>query len=147
LDAFQRDPNDAHLVLVNKYAGKPVKLDEAHLQLGYQPTLAEGLPNGYTIQTSFVMEMPCCRCIKTVCKRDDGGTVAIFEHDDEQPIWFGGRPSIQTACGGKACVLTRMHSNVAVSWQQGSRHLTVVGAQDIEEAAALIEHLGAAAPG
>ena len=146
LDVFQERPGDAHLVLVNKYAGKTVELDEAHVQLGYRPTLADGLPNGYTIQTSFVMDMPCCKCIKTICKRNDGGTLAIFEHDDEQPIWFGDRSSIQAECGGESCVLTQMDSQIAVSWQQGSRHLTVIGARDRDEAAMLVEHLASAAP-
>ena len=140
LDAFQEKPGEAHLVLVNKYAGKAVELDQAHLQLGYKPTLASGTPDGYTIQTSFVMDMPCCKCIKTVCKPSDGGILAVFEHNDEQPIWFGDRPAIQTECGGKTCTLTQLNSQVAVSWRQGSRHLTVVGAKGVEEAAGLIEH-------
>ena len=146
LDVFQERPGDAHLVLVNKYAGKAVELDEAHVQLGYRPTLADGLPNGYTIQTSFVMDMPCCKCVKTICKRSDGGTLAIFEHDDEQPIWFGDRSSTQAECGGESCLLTQMDSQIAVSWQQGSRHLTVIGARDADEAAMLVEHLATAAP-
>jgi len=147
LDVFQDNPSDAHLVLVNKYAGKTVQLDQAHTELGYKPTLVAGLPDGYTVQSSFVMEMPCCKCIKTVCKRSDGGTLAIFEHNDEQPIWFGDRPSVQTECGGEPCTLTQLDGNVAVSWKQGSRHLTAVGAKDVEEAAALIEHFAASAPG
>jgi hypothetical protein len=141
LDVFQDRPGDAHLVLVNKYAGKAVELDQAHLQLGYRPTLADGLPNGYTIQTSFVIDMPCCKCIKTICKRSDGGTLAIFEHDDEQPIWFGGRSSTQAKCGGQLCTLTKMDSQIALSWKQGHRHLTIVGLRDTNEASELVAHL------
>ena len=153
LDAFRDEPGEAHLVLVNKYGGKAVDLGRAHVQLGYRPMLAEGLPDGYTIETSFVMEMPCCKCIKTICKRSDGGTLAVFEHDDEQPVWFGDRPSTQTECGGESCMLTQMDSQIAVSWKHGSRHLTVVGANDADEAALLVGHLssdvdsGSNAPG
>ena len=65
----------------------------------------------------------------------------IFEHDDEQPIWFGDRPLIQSTCSGQLCTLTQMDSQIAVSWKQGHRHLTIVGLKDTNEASELIAHL------
>jgi len=141
LDSFSVDPVAAQNLLLTKYDHRPVNVTEAAEQLGYQPAVAQGLPSGYSVKSMFVLDMPCCKCLKTVCRRDDGKLLAIFEHADEQPIWFGDRPRIDTQCNGRECSVIGVDRGLVASWKSGTRQLTVVGARDLEEITELVEHL------
>ena len=87
--------------------------------------------------------MPCCTCVQSLCKRTDGTTVAIFEHDNAQPDWFGRRQTNTIDCAGQCCTLVRVDSQLAATWQFGQRHITVIGARDVTE----IDKLAAAFAG
>ena len=141
LDLFQTDPAAAQHALFDQYGGARVDLDQAERELRYRPVVANGLPDDYTMKTVYVLDMPCCKCVQCVCQRSDGTTITIFEHDDEQPVWFGNRPTSKTRCGGRDCSVVQVNGQIAVSWKLGKRSLTIVGAEDIEEATRFVEHL------
>ena len=142
LTEFQRDPVRADQVLVNHYQGRRVELAEAARELKYQPAVAD-LPPGYSLQTSHLLRMPCCTCVQAVCKRDDGGFVAIIEHEQQQPVQFGDRPLNDTTCNGKDVCLCRIDDRLAATWQNDQRHLTIIGARDEQEVGLLIDHFAA----
>lgn len=141
LEAFQKNPTDAHESLVSTYQGEAVSMAEATKKLGYRPAVANGLPERYSLDTVYVLKMPCCTCVQSICKADDGTTIALFEHETDQPIWFGNRPSIRASCFGKSCDIVQVDGLLAVSWQMNRRHLTVVGARDLAELEDLIRSL------
>ena len=116
-------------------------MTEATTKLGYRPAAADGLPEGYSLDTVYVLKMPCCTCVQCICTTEDGTTIAIFEHDTDQPIWFGNRPSIDASCFGKTCNIVQVDNLLAVSWQMNRRHLTVVGARHVEDLEGLIASL------
>lgn len=138
LDEFRRDPRAAQQMLVTRYRGQAVNAEEASRQLGYRPTVMRGLPEEYTVESTVVMKMPCCTCVQCVCKRKSGGTIAIFEHDDPEPKWFGDRPRITANCGGTDCQLVELNNEIAASWKHGRRHITVIGLQDLNEVSTLV---------
>lgn len=135
------DPNAAEQFLLNKYDGQSVNADTAVQLVGYRPAVSEGLPEGYSLASTSVLKMPCCTCVKAVCKRQDGSTLVLFEHDDEKTEWFGQRESNMAMCGDKECCLVELDSSIAATWKRGSRSLTAVGVRDVDEVNTLVSWL------
>lgn len=135
LEEFRRDPDAAQDILLANYESRRVTPDQAIEHVGYRPAVADGLPDEYTLVSTHVMNMPCCTCVQSHCKRADGSTLAIFEHDDEEQIqWFGRNPSVRKAqCRGKECCLVALKDSIAVTWQRGSRHITAIGVTGLDE--------------
>lgn len=142
LQKLPNDPDAAEQMLLSKYGGETVDSDGAVKLVGYRPIVASELPAGYTLSSTTVLKMPCCTCVKAVCKRNDGSTLVLFEHDDEEAAWFGDRPSNMAMCGDKDCCLVDLDSSIAATWKQGSRSVTAVGVRDQEEVATLVKWLG-----
>jgi hypothetical protein len=146
LEHFASNPDRAQEVFLAKYNGQAVDLSHAAAQLGYRPAAA-GLPKNYTLDNVYVLQMPCCTCVQTICRRDDGRVFAIFEHDEEQPVWFGDWPRIETQCNGCPCSVIQTDRGLVAFWKANKRQLTVVGANDLEEIADLITHFQSGAAG
>ena len=138
LTAFENDPDSAQQILLKNYTNDLVKSEQAARLLGYQPAIARDLPADYEIVASYVIKMPCCTCLQTVCRRKDGSQIVIFEHDDETTEWFDGQPKINATCGGEECCLVNLDERIAASWKRGKRHITVIGIRDITEVNELI---------
>ena len=137
------DPEGAERFLLNKYDGQTVSAETALRLVGYRPAVSGGLPEGYSLASTSVLRMPCCTCVKAVCKRQDGSTLVLFEHDDEKTEWFGERKSNMAMCGDKECCLVDLDSSIAATWKRGSRSLTAVGVRDVEEVNILVTWLDA----
>ncbi|MAC52226.1 MAG: hypothetical protein CME31_06750 [Gimesia sp.] len=142
LDEFPRDPDTAQQILLAKYKNQLVDPNQASEHIGYQPSVAKGLPAEYTLESTHIIKMPCCTCVQSICKRSDGSTLAVFEHDDDEITeWFGDRPSITASCKDKQCCLVEMDEQIAASWKHGSRHITLIGARDLDEVNKLVAWL------
>lgn len=142
LQQLSTNPDQAEQMLLAKYHGEKVDAESAVRLVGYRPIVSGGLPDGYSLASTSVLEMPCCTCVKAVCKRNDGSTLVLFEHDDEEAAWFGNRPSSMAKCGDKSCCLVDLDSSIAATWKQGTRSVTAVGVRDEEEVAKLVDWLG-----
>lgn len=127
------EPKAAIAELVAKYQGKQVDLAAATEYLGHEPATFTSLPEGFARASTHVLNMPCCKCSASICERADGSSVIVFEHKDEQPVWFGDSPSIETQCSGKTCKIVESAGQLAVSWKNEDRQLTMIGAKDIDE--------------
>ena len=139
LEQFNRDPDSAQQFLLAQYENQRVDAERAIVHVGYRPAVAKGLPDGYTVATNYVMNMPCCTCVQSICERSDGSTFAIFEHDDEETKeWFGDRKEMSTICSGKKCTFVEMDDYMAVTWKRDNRHITVVGTRDLVEVNQLV---------
>ncbi len=138
VDAFRDDPEAAQQFLLAQFDSQAVPVEHAVQHVGYRPATADGLPDGYTVQTSYVLEMPCCTCVQTVCKRSDGTRLAIFEHADNERPTFGGCPEISASCNGKRCCLVEIEDQLAASWKRGRRYITLIGARDLNEVSKMV---------
>ncbi|MCA9038485.1 MAG: zf-HC2 domain-containing protein [Planctomycetaceae bacterium] len=138
LDRFKSDPHNAQSFLLAQYQHHSVQPEAAVERAGYRPVVADGLPEGYSLVSTHVMKMPCCTCVQCLCRRADGTTLAIFEHDDDQPDWFGSRPTVNVTCQSRQCALVELPSSMAASWKSGKRHLTVIGAENVGEVDKLV---------
>ena len=138
LDILPENPDRAEQFLLDKYDGKVVAPEQAVRLVGYRPAVADGLPEGYTLASTSVLKMPCCTCVKAVCKRNDGSTLVLFEHDDEKAAWFGESPTTMATCGDKECCLVDLDSSIAATWREGTRSVTAVGARDQAEVTSLV---------
>lgn len=145
-EQFPENPEAAQNILLAKYDGLAVDMSQATRQLGYRPAVAAGVPERYTVDAVYVLKMPCCTCVQAICRRDDGRRFAIFEHDEERPAWHGGRECISTHCRGCPCRLIQTGRGVVASWKGDKRHLTVVGARDLEDIADLVTHFQGGTP-
>jgi hypothetical protein len=140
LNQFDDNPQVAQQVLLASYEGDAVDLPTAAKTLGYQPAVARGLPPGYTIDSVYVLNMPCCKCPQTICRREGGGQIAVFEHEVDQPAWFGDRPAVEARCCGKPTRIVEVNNLLAATWRSNDRYMTVIGAQDVEELAKIVSH-------
>jgi len=141
LTTLPSNPESAEQFLLNKYHGQSVDSEGAVKLVGYRPAVMSGLPDGYSLASTSVLKMPCCTCVKAVCKRQDGSTLVLFEHDDETTEWFGQRPSNMAMCGDKECCLVDLDSSIAATWKRGSRSVTAVGVRDVDEVNRLVSWL------
>lgn len=142
LERFPSDPERAERELFAHYEGRRVDAEAAAHLVGYRPLATGELPEGYSFASTSVLQMPCCTCVKTVCRRSDGTALVLFEHTDVQPDWFGPRPVNRAVCGDKDCCLVQLDSSIAATWEHGSRSVTAVGLRDHQEAENLVRWLG-----
>lgn len=140
LDNFAEAPDDAQNVLVKNYSGIPIEISDAIRELKYRPVVAVGLPDDYELAQAYLLKMPCCRCLEACYRRKDGGMLCVFEHDKEQPIWFGERSTSSMICSGKQTRLVQFDGCLAATWQQQQRYITVIGAKDVAEVSHLVAH-------
>lgn len=140
LNRFDRDAHGAQQILLTNYNGRRVDVRDAAALVRYEPVATKQVPVGYEVDNVNVLEMPCCKCVQVIWQREAGGHVAIFEHEKEQPAWFGDRPSIAARCHGKAVRIVEMDQRLAATWASRHRQLTLVGARDIDELLRLVLH-------
>lgn len=140
LNRFHLDADGAQQILMANYNGRRVDVRDAAALVRYEPVAAKQVPAGYAIDDVNVLEMPCCKCVQVIWQRQAGGRIAIFEHEMEQPAWFGDRPSIAARCHGKAVRIVEMDQRLAATWASRHRQLTLVGARDIDELLRLVLH-------
>ena len=133
LEEFQKQPDIAQRMLLAKYDGQPITLAEASEKLGYEPVAAKGLPVGYSVSEVHLLKMPCCTCAQVLCTNKDGNSVAIFEHALDQPVWFGNRPSEKCLCHEVPTEVKQVGNQLAATWKEGDRFITIIGATDLEE--------------
>lgn len=133
LSDFSQEPDAAQQVLLTNYNGRAITLDEATKTLGYEPLAAKGLPPGYSIDRAYLLNMPCCTCAQVVCKNKDGQSIAIFEHEIDQPVWFGDRPSVECMCHDVPTNVIQVGNRLAAAWKEGKRYVTIIGATDLDE--------------
>ena len=108
LDTFEQAPDEAQRDLVKNYSGQPIEIPDATRELKYRPVVADGLPADYEPAQAYLLKMPCCRCLEVCYHRKDGGMLCVFEHDIDQPVWFGDRPTSSTVCSGKPTRLAQV---------------------------------------
>lgn len=141
LDTFEQAFDEGQQELVEHYSGQPVQIADAVRELKYRPVVADGLPAEYEPAEAYLLKMPCCRCLEACFHRKDGGMLCVFEHEKDQPVWFGNRPTSSKVCSGKPTRLVQVDHCLAATWQRQQRHITVIGAKDVEEVARLVAHL------
>jgi hypothetical protein len=142
MSQFAKEPLLAVNKLSEQYQGVEVSLDAAEDLLGYRPAIGNSLPTGYQLTSTRVLKMPCCTCSASICRRTDGTSFVVFEHNTEQQMWFGDAPAVSAKCGGKECRLMempeQMPEQMAVTWKNGNRQLTAIGVNGVEEVASLV---------
>lgn len=142
LDQFQEDAEKAQRILIANYGAKAIDLEEAGRRLGYRPVVAGRLPDGYTLEAVYAVQMPCCDFMQYVCRRGSAGMIAIFERGDGHSGCLEGRPAIAACCGGQRCRLAQLGGKLVVSWNMDKRHLTIVGVRDVDEVEELMANFG-----
>ena len=142
LEVYAEDPDRAAELLFAEYPAEEVDIETAARQVGYRPVVANTLPDGYSIDSIHIMKMPCCTCVKTVCRNERGAPFVVFEHDAEQPLWFGNRQKRDCDCGGMPTSVVDFDEQIAATWQFGKRSVTIVGIKDTEEITQLMPFLG-----
>jgi anti-sigma factor RsiW len=144
LTRYEQDIDAAQSVLLSNYSGQPIAVDAAADVLKYQPVVAHSEPDsrGYSLYRAYLLRMPCCTCLEAVYRRNDGGGyLCVFEHEGDQPIWFGNRPAITATIQGRPARLVQVDGALAASWPVGKRQVTVIGAASLEELADLVATL------
>jgi hypothetical protein len=133
VDAFSTDPAGAQQALERQYPNRVVEPDAVMSLVSYRPVAPDQLPGGLSRESVRVFDMPCCKCVQSLYRSPQGGPVAVFEHVNDEPAWFGGKPSITATCCGQAVTLVECGEGLCAAWKGGGRFLTVVGVKTVEE--------------
>jgi len=140
LEQFVERPDDAQQMLLAKYDGRPVSLAEAANVLGYTPVAAKGLPPEYSLEEVHLLEMPCCTSIQVMCKNKAGQKIVIFEHAIDQPVSFSGLPTVESLCYDVPTNVIQAGDRLAATWREGQRHITIVGAANLDDVTDFVAH-------
>ncbi len=140
LEEFDENPHAAQQILMTKYAGQRTTIEKAAQVLKYEPVIAKGLPSGCTLESVYLLDMPCCQCAQAVCKCHGDQHIAVFEHNLDQPVWFGDRPVVNCLCHGKETSVIQVNDRLAATWKEGNRFITIIGARDLEEVTRFVAH-------
>ncbi|MCA9072021.1 MAG: zf-HC2 domain-containing protein [Planctomycetaceae bacterium] len=140
LEQFDNNPDQAQQILMAKYDGRPTTIEKAAEVLKYDPVIAKGLPTGCSLENVYLLDMPCCQCAQAVCKCDDDQHIAVFEHNLDQPVWFGDRPTLKCLCHGKETSVVQVNDRLAATWKQENRFITIIGARDLAEVTRFVAH-------
>lgn len=127
-------------LLLNKFGGSEVTYQQAIAQVGFRPVAANGLPEGYSVESVQLLEMRCCKCTQTACRRPDNSRFFIYEHENEETGWFEHRSKRQCQCGGNVCEVVELNNQLAATWVKGNRHVTLLGVLDEQEIELLAKH-------
>ena len=138
LAAYSANPEQAHETLVRAYDGQLISRDNAANRLGYTPVALDGKLADANPEASYLLEMPCCRCSLTVCRRSDGSVLTVLEHDAPQPEWFGDRARNKCVCDGVPTDVVQVDGVLAASWRSGTRFVTVIGPRDMDDVTELV---------
>jgi len=138
LNEFDQNPERAQLELLSNYDGRAVDLDEAARTLRYPPVAPDMLPNGFARDGVYLLKMPCCLCVQTIYKNEAGARLVVFEHVDDQPLWFGDRPIIKAQCHGMPTSLVQVDDRLAATWKRHERFITLIGLRGVEEVSQLV---------
>jgi putative zinc finger protein len=147
LESFPEKPDGAQQMLLAKYDGKPITVQEATNVLGYEPIAAKRLPPDYSLEEVYLLNMPCCKCAQVICKNKAGQSIAIFEHDIDQPVWFGDRPTVECLCHDMPTSVMQVGDRLAATWKEGKRYVTIIGATDLNEVTEFVAHFRGANSG
>jgi len=139
LTAFEKNPTTADQILVAEYHGIPVTFPQAIEKLGYRPAVVDHMPASYSLVSANLLKMPCCECLQATFRRSSGEVICVFEHDQDQPVWFGDRSGLQTQCDEKQCRLIQLDGHLAATWERKRKFITVVGVKTVQELLLLIQ--------
>jgi len=140
LQAFAVSPDAAQLALQQRYETKPISLEQVHWQ-GRRPVAATAqLPAGLRVQAVYLVKMPCCTCVETVCRDERGRVVVFFEHASPHCGCLG-REGILCRCHGKEVQIVDTGSYLAASWTVQGRAITAVGVEDLAELVSIVSQL------
>jgi hypothetical protein len=140
LDAFDQDPERAHQILLASYPARQVDPNEPARELRHRPAVSK-LPPGYRLQTTYLVDMPCCQCVHALCRRADGSLLAVIEHDASQAVSYGNRPCHNAQCNGRETCFAQLNDRLAATWEADGHFITVIGARDADEVSLLMSHL------
>lgn len=146
LARFSADPESAARELRDDYANQPVEVADLGRFVGFKPIATESLPTGHSLAGCWVVRMPCCDCVQCVYTKPNGSTLVLFEHDEREPFEFGKRVAESIECGDEACRMLSFDDRLITSWDANGHHATLVGTDDLDEAAAVIRHLSKSKP-
>jgi hypothetical protein len=142
VEQFRNDPASAEQSLREQYSGQVIEPADAIRMVNYKPLAPEKLPSGLARTQTSLFEMPCCKCIQTLYRRPDGGMLAVFEHVADEPPWFGNHSTVRANCTGKNVCLVECDGQLAVTWKEGNRHITLVGVKDVDELSRIVPEFG-----
>jgi len=77
---FASDPEAAERELQSNYVSRAIEPADAIRLVNYRPAAPEQLADGVLRKEMYLVEMPCCKCVQSIYRRADGGSVALFEH-------------------------------------------------------------------
>lgn len=139
LTAFEKNPTTADQILVAEYHGTPVTFPQAVEKLGYRPAVVDHMPVGYSLVSANLLKMPCCECLQATFRRSSGEVICVFEHDQDQPVWFGDRSALETQCNEKQCRLVQIDEHLAATWERNRKFITVIGVKSVQELLLLVQ--------
>jgi hypothetical protein len=141
LDAYAAGKNDAPQVLVNRFQGKPIKVQEASYVLKHDSVARPTLLANHEATNRYLLKMPDCDCVATVYACEGKTSLVLFEHDGEHPEWFGKRSMTRTECAGKSCCLVPLDGSMVATWKANGGYITAVGIRDEAQLEQLIGEL------
>ena len=141
LDAYAAGAKDAPQILVSRYHGQPIDVQNAAHVLKRDSVARPTLLAKHEVADRFLLRMPDCDCVGTVYSCEGQTSLVLFEHEQEHPEWFGKRPMTRTECAGKPCCLVELNGSLVATWKVNGGYVTAVGVRDVAQLEQLMGEL------
>jgi len=138
--AFRMGSDQGQRLLASQFETRLVDVADVEERLQYRPVVANGPPPGFQLDATYLVKMPCCTCVETVCRGENGQMLLVLEHTAEQAVCFGNRSAVSCPCGGKQTQMIQLENALAATWPVGNRSVTVIGVQDMDQLAEVVRH-------
>jgi len=133
LDEFERNPREALSVLIARYQGEAVDPEQAARSVRFHSIAPDRLPEGFSLDGTYLLKMECCTGVQTVYKRKGSEVLAILQHTTDQPVWFGDRPVLVAQVHGRPTRIAQLDGRLAATWEEDGSYVSLVGIQDMHE--------------
>jgi len=143
LDAYAAGKNNAPQILVNRFQGKPINVQEASYVLKRNSVARPTLLANHEATNRYLLKMPDCDCVATIYSCQGKTSLVLFEHDKEHIDWFGDRSVTRMECAGKSCCLVNVNGSLAATWKVKDGYVTAIGVDDQTQLEQLIGELSA----
>ncbi|NOX55599.1 MAG: anti-sigma factor [Planctomycetes bacterium] len=139
LKTFAESPDRAQQVLLARHEGERLDIGDIPRRVAYHPVAVQKPPEGFVVDSVYLVKLACCTCVETICRGSDGQTLVFFEHSRPDCHCFG-HHGVTCQCAGKPTQIVAHAGYLAATWRVDGRSVTAVGVRDLTQLVQLVDH-------
>jgi len=137
LQTFAESPDRAQQILLARHEGERLDIGDLRHRVPYRPLAVQRPPEGFVVDSVYLVKLSCCSCVETICRGPDGQTLVFFEHSRPDCHCFG-HHGVTCQCAGRPTQIVAHAGYLAATWRVDGRSVTAVGVRDLTQLVQLV---------